>query len=108
MFQRRNIIFSKVVVGFMLITPLPGFCQKYNALNWSLVSSDLYTSRITVKHGSKAIISYDLNCDVSEALTERPNGIPDYERNQVDIIKTHSHPNGLLAVICHVERIPNK
>ena len=68
-------------------------------LSWALLSSELYSSKISVIRDSQVIAEYELNCDVSEMLNPETEQL-DGEMNKVGLVVTPSKPQGFVITSC--------
>jgi hypothetical protein len=68
-------------------------------LSWTLLSSDWYSSKISITQNNRVIAAYELNCNVSEMLNPDPGQL-DGEKNKVGLVVTPAKPQGLLITSC--------
>ncbi|WP_156815211.1 hypothetical protein [Amphritea japonica] len=75
------------------------YYYKKTKLSWSLLSSDIDSSKIAVSRDNRVIAEYDLNCDVGEALNQNSEQL-DGEMNKVGLVVTYSKPQGFVITSC--------
>lgn len=75
------------------------YYYKKTKLSWTLLSSNIESSKIAINRDHQVIAEYDLNCDVSESLVTDSDELRG-EMNTVGVVVTPSNPKGFVISSC--------